>query len=114
MSAGYGMLRGMAVREATATVTLVVGEEELLVERAVKAVLAAAADRDPDVHDVRGGELSSGELSMLVAPSLFGGQNLVIVRGAHEAAAARGNGDRGAGGGDAAGYDAGRDALGRG
>jgi DNA polymerase III subunit delta len=82
------MLRGMAVREATATITLVVGEEELLVERAVKAVLAAAADRDPDVHDVRGGELSSGELSLLVAPSLFGGQNLVIVRGAHEAAAA--------------------------
>ena len=80
------MLRGMAGLEAT--VTLVVGEEELLVERAVKAVLAAVAERDPDVHDVRGGELSSGELSMLVAPSLFGGQNLVIVRGAHEAAAA--------------------------
>src|SRR5712691_2891158 len=81
------MLRGMAVRDDAAAVTLVVGEEELLVERAVKSVLAAASDSDPDVHDVRGGELSSGELSLLVAPSLFGGQNLVIVRGAHEAAA---------------------------
>jgi DNA polymerase III subunit delta len=95
------MLRGMAVREEAAVVTLIVGEEELLVERAVKGVLTAAAGNDPDVHDVRGGDLSAGELSMLVAPSLFGGQNLVTVRG-----------DRGTGRGHAAGYHIGGDALG--
>jgi DNA polymerase-3 subunit delta len=83
--------------------TIIVGEEELLVERAVKSVLAGtssgsgAASRaeqaavagdpmsGPDVHDVRAGELAPGELSMLTSPSLFGGENVVIVRAAHEA-----------------------------
>jgi DNA polymerase-3 subunit delta len=86
-------------------VTIIVGEEELLVERAVKSVLAGtsagasgAGSRagvpadDPmagaDVHDVRASELAAGELSMLTSPSLFGGENIVIVRAAHEASAA--------------------------
>lgn len=87
-------------------VTIIVGEEDLLVERAVKSVLAgvsAAAGAPspagqglaggdplsgPDVHDVRAGELAPGELSMLTSPSLFGGENVVIVRAAHEASAA--------------------------
>jgi len=68
-------------------VTVIVGEEELLVERAVSAVLAAAGS-GPDVHDVRGADLSPGELTMLTAPSLFGGECVVIVRAAHEASAA--------------------------
>jgi DNA polymerase-3 subunit delta len=70
-----------------------VGEEELLVERAVTAVLgptmAAAAEGEtgsgPDVHDVRGADLTAGELSMLTAPSLFGGDCVVIVRAAEDA-----------------------------
>jgi len=87
-------------------VTIIVGEEELLVERAVKSVLAVAAAGDgagsaadqanaagdpmsgPDLHDVRAAELAAGELSMLTSPSLFGGGNVVIVRAAHEASAA--------------------------
>ncbi len=81
-----------------AAVTVIVGEEELLVERAVKAALAGAgagpagAPGDPasgaDIHDVRAGELAPGDLSMLTSPSLFGGENVVIIRGAHEASPA--------------------------
>jgi DNA polymerase III subunit delta len=67
-------------------VTVIVGEEELLVERAVGAVLAGAAAEDaPDVHDVAAGSLAPGELLALTAPSLFGGDCLVVVRGAQDA-----------------------------
>lgn len=89
--------------------TIIVGEEELLVERAVKAALAgapagasagapagaegagpAAGDSmtGADVHDVRASDLAPGELAMLTSPSLFGGDNIVVIRGAHEASAA--------------------------
>jgi DNA polymerase-3 subunit delta len=79
---------------------VIVGEEQLLVERAVASVLAAAAgagpaDRGaddagagPDVHDVSGADLGAGELSLLTAPSLFGGDCVVIVRAAQDASAA--------------------------
>ena len=79
-----------------APVTVIVGEEELLVERAVAAVVAqasgavgaeaagAAADA-PDVHDVRAADLRPGDLSNLTAPSLFGGDCLVIVRSVQDA-----------------------------
>src|SRR5258707_12123807 len=76
-----------------APVTVIVGEEELLVERAVSGVLGAApaaADGGigQDVHDVRGADLAAGELSTLTAPSLFGGDSTVIVRAAQDANAA--------------------------
>jgi DNA polymerase-3 subunit delta len=75
-----------------APLTLIVGEEELLVERAVRAALggkgtsaAAGQAEGPDVHDVKAGDLSAGELSMLTSPSLFGGDTIVVVRAAQEA-----------------------------
>ena len=78
-----------------APLILVVGEEELLVERAIKAavtgvVTSSAADPagGGDVHDVKAGDLAAGELSVLTSPSLFGGETVVIVRAAHEASAA--------------------------
>src|SRR6266699_1383379 len=77
-----------------APVTVIVGEEELLVERAVTVVLSggsAAADgagTGPDVHDVRGADLTAGELSLLTAPSLFGGECVVVIRAAQDANAA--------------------------
>jgi DNA polymerase III subunit delta len=67
-----------------APVTVIVGDEDLLVERAVRAVVAAAAD-SPDVHDVRAADLRRGDLSGLTAPSLFGGDCLVVVRSAQDA-----------------------------
>jgi DNA polymerase-3 subunit delta len=78
-------------------VTVVVGEEDLLVERAVGAIVAAARGADEpgtaglsaegtDVHDVAAGALAPGELTQLTAPSLFGGGSVVIVRSAQDAA----------------------------
>jgi DNA polymerase III subunit delta len=80
-----------------APVTVVVGDEELLVERAVSAAvaLATAADAAPaeseddgtgaGVHDVTAAGLTAGELSGLTAPSLFGGACVVVVRSAQDA-----------------------------
>jgi DNA polymerase III subunit delta len=72
---------------ADTAVTVIVGDEELLVERAVSAVLASAGD-GADVHDVRGAELAAGQLTMLTAPSLFGGECVVVVRGGQDVGAA--------------------------
>jgi DNA polymerase III subunit delta len=89
---------GEAALAAGSGVTVIVGEEDLLVERAVRAVLDAATAAAPgssdsgmsgsDVHDVRASDLAPAELSMLTSPSLFGGQTVVIVRAAHEASSA--------------------------
>jgi len=82
---------------AVAPVTVIVGEEELLVERAVRAVVteaatslsALSADAGPagsaNVHDVRAADLSQGELTALAAPSLFGGGSVIVVRSAQDA-----------------------------
>jgi len=79
-------------------VTVVVGDEEFLVGRAVASVVAAAsrgaasagsgpqADAGtPDIHDVRATDLGPGVLAGLTAPSLFGGGCLVVVRSAQDA-----------------------------
>jgi DNA polymerase III subunit delta len=90
-------------------VTVIVGEEELLVERAVTAAVsvvsgsegrngaASAAAVDPsaasdadlvgaiDVHHVAAAGLTAGELSNLTAPSLFGGGCVVVIRSAQDA-----------------------------
>ena len=75
-----------------APVNLVIGEEELLVERSVSALLAGARESsaaDPaaggDVHDVAGGGLAAGELASLTSPSLFGGGGVVVIRAAQDA-----------------------------
>lgn len=67
-----------------AAVSVVVGEEELLVERAV-ARLVAEAGPDQDVRHVLAAALGPGELASLTAPSLFGGGCVVVVRGAQDA-----------------------------
>jgi DNA polymerase-3 subunit delta len=66
--------------------TLVVGEEELLVARAVSAVVQAAraADPDVDVRDVAAGELERGDLDKMLSPSLFGERRVLVVRGAQD------------------------------
>ena len=75
-----------------AAVAVVVGEEELLVERAVARLVAAAPASEggplppgAGVHEVAAGALSPGELASLTAPSLFGGDCVVVVRDAHQA-----------------------------
>ncbi|MEV4515078.1 DNA polymerase III subunit delta [Dactylosporangium sp. NPDC049525] len=60
---------------------LVIGDEELLVSRAVTDTIAAARADDPDteVHRRPGSELLAGELAELLSPSLFGGRRVLVV-----------------------------------
>jgi DNA polymerase-3 subunit delta len=77
----------------TTAVTVVVGEEELLVERAVARLVREArsatsngqAGMADDVHDVRAAALKPGEMASLTAPSLFGGRLIVVVRDVQDA-----------------------------
>jgi DNA polymerase III subunit delta len=72
----------MATREGFAPVTLVVGEEELLVERAAaQAVAAAVAELGPEttVEEVRAGALPDGFAMDLATPPLFGGGRVVVI-----------------------------------
>ncbi len=80
-----------AADPAVAAVTVVIGEEELLVERTVRALVAAArtaslapAD-ETDVQDIAVSSLAPGQLPVLAAPSLFGGDTVLVLRGAQDA-----------------------------
>jgi DNA polymerase-3 subunit delta len=70
-----------------APVVLVVGGEELLAERAVGAVLAAARAADPEVvvETVEAAGYEAGRLALLASPSLFGGGSIVVVSGVESA-----------------------------
>lgn len=67
-------------------VVLLVGDEELLVGRAVGALSAAARHQDPTVVETEraGGDIDGPELHELVGPSLFGDARLVVIRSAHD------------------------------
>jgi DNA polymerase-3 subunit delta len=62
--------------------TVVIGPEEFLAERAVAEVVAAVRSQDPDaqVHDVPAGKLEPGMLVELCSPSLFGEQKVLVIR----------------------------------
>ena len=80
---------GSAAQAAQATtqpgpVTLVVGEEELLAERAVARLVAAAGPAD-NVRHVRAADLRPGELAGLAAPSLFGDGCVIVLHGTEDA-----------------------------
>jgi DNA polymerase III subunit delta len=66
---------------------LVLGEEELLVVRAVDEVVAAvkATDTQAEVRDQEAGGLSGGEVAALLSPSLFGGARVLVVRRGQDA-----------------------------
>ena len=68
--------------------TVVVGDEDLLVGRAVSAVVRAARERDPevDVRDLTAAELQRGDLSDVLSPSLFGERRVLVVRTAQDLA----------------------------
>jgi DNA polymerase-3 subunit delta len=92
-----------AAATVAAPVTVIVGDEELLVARAVAAVVAMASaanvaataspgdtaavgpDGGIDVHQVAASGLANGELTNLTAPSLFGGGCVVVVGSAQDA-----------------------------
>lgn len=66
--------------------TLVVGDEDLLVGRAVSAIVQAARELDPqaDVRDLTGSELQTGDLPELLSPSLFGEPRVLVIRAAQD------------------------------
>lgn len=68
---------------------LVLGGEELLVERAVTGILrearSAAGTDDVPVNRMRAGEVSTNELAELLSPSLFADERVVILDAADEA-----------------------------
>lgn len=65
---------------------LVVGDEELLAERAIAEVVAAARSDDPEteVIDLFPGKFETGQLSELTSPSLFGGGKVLVLRSAQD------------------------------
>lgn len=82
-----GTMAGMADTVDLAPLTLVTGDEALLVDRAIARAVATARRIDPGVErrDGTGAGLTVGEFSDLVAPSLFAEPRVVVIRGAHEA-----------------------------
>ncbi|HLS75398.1 MAG TPA: DNA polymerase III subunit delta [Nocardia sp.] len=76
--------------ERPASVHLVLGEEELLIERAVSSIVSAvrAAAPDPDAVPVdrrRAGDSGTAELAELLSPSLFAEDRVIILEAAAEA-----------------------------
>ncbi|MGF2946124.1 DNA polymerase III subunit delta [Mycobacterium sp. Lab-001] len=68
---------------------LVLGDEDLLVERAVADVLRAARTRagtnDVPVNRMRAGEVGTYELAELLSPSLFADERIVVLESAADA-----------------------------
>ncbi|WP_197415307.1 DNA polymerase III subunit delta [Mycobacterium sp. M26] len=68
---------------------LILGDEELLVDRAIGEVLraarAAAGTADIPVNRMRAGEVSTNELAELLSPSLFADERVVVLESAAEA-----------------------------
>ncbi len=72
-----------------APVHLVVGDEALLVERAVARAVAEARAADPavEVQHLPANEITAGLLGELVSPSLFAESRVVVLENAHDAGA---------------------------
>ena len=68
--------------------TLVVGDEEFLVARAVRNAvdrIAQQRDEPPDVHDVMAVDLDLDALAEMTSPSLFGDVPVIVVRALQDA-----------------------------
>lgn len=70
-----------------APVILVVGDEELLMARAVSGVVKAARAADPnaDVREYEASDVAPGEVAEMLSPSLFGGQRVLVLRNGQDA-----------------------------
>ena len=81
--------RQRATPDDTAPVRLVLGDEGLLVERAVSAAVVAARRQDPDleVRNLKANEITAGVLAELVSPSLFAESRVVVIEAAQDAGA---------------------------
>jgi DNA polymerase-3 subunit delta len=70
-----------------AALRLVLGEEELLVERAVLEIAAEVRAVDPaaELRRLRAAELTPAELAGTLSPSLFAESRVIVLQAAHEA-----------------------------
>ncbi|MFI6763220.1 DNA polymerase III subunit delta [Micromonospora sp. NPDC050417] len=68
-------------------VTLVLGDEELLVTRALAGAAESvrAIEPDADVREYEAGSVNPGELAEMLSPSLFGGRRVILLRGGQDA-----------------------------
>lgn len=77
------------MRPPVSPLQLILGDEELLVERAIARVLAdvraQAGNTDIPVDRLRAGEVEPGELAELLSPSLFADERVVVLEAAGEA-----------------------------
>jgi DNA polymerase III delta subunit len=73
-----------------APLTLVVGDEEFLIARALEDIRKAVLDADPDgeVYECEANSVDAVELMQLLSPSLFGGRRLIVLRSAQDLTAA--------------------------
>ena len=76
----------MAAPDVLVPLTLVLGDEEFLVSRAVSTVLRAARARTPgiEVTDLECSTLQPGDLAEALSPSLFGDERVIVLRGAQD------------------------------
>lgn len=86
-------MAAMSPAALNAPVTLVVGPEALLAERAVAAIItdARSRDADADVVEVAGSELSASALVEHTSPSLFATQRVLVVRDVQDVGDAAGD-----------------------
>ena len=77
----------MTAPSAPPPLHLVLGDEELLVERAVRDVVDAARVADPEVElrRLRAPEATPADLAAALSPSLFAEARVVVLEAAHEA-----------------------------
>jgi DNA polymerase-3 subunit delta len=89
VSAAHGTI--MVVTSSVAPLHLVLGDEELLMDRAVAAIVtqvranAAIPGEDLPVTRLRTGDASAPELAELLSPSLFAEDRVVVLEAAAEA-----------------------------
>jgi DNA polymerase III subunit delta len=83
------MARKSVAEDLLAPVTVAVGQEDLLLDRAVGEVVAAAraADADTDVRELAAEALQPGGLAELASPSLFAERKVIVVRNAQDLSA---------------------------
>ncbi|WP_212827444.1 DNA polymerase III subunit delta [Polymorphospora rubra] len=70
-----------------APIVLVLGDEELLANRAVAQTVTDARAVDPnlDVREYEAGSVAPGEVAEMLSPSLFGGRRVLVLRAGQDA-----------------------------